>query len=98
MMKKECREHRDDGTDETLGNLTARIRPDKFWNSYMTLTEAHDFIRKLRQPPFDDADTDYDFVHSGSGGTICSQQYSSSLQPHWPAWGLIGHQMPFGYS
>lgn len=28
----------------------------------MTATEAHAIVRRLRQPPFDDADTDYDFV------------------------------------
>jgi len=28
----------------------------------MTLTDAQDYIRTLRQPPFDDADSDYDFV------------------------------------
>ena len=28
----------------------------------MTFTEAQQFVRKLRTPPFDDADTDYDFA------------------------------------
>jgi hypothetical protein len=28
----------------------------------MTFTDAQNYVCKMRQPPFDDADTDYDFV------------------------------------
>ena len=31
----------------------------------MTLIEAQEYVRKRRQPPNDDADTDYDFVRLG---------------------------------